>query len=105
MQEIAKAAVKKHWYSGLPKWLKAILLILSIITLIYWFGFMVYQILKGLRVIGAYIFEERNYWTFILCLILIAISALLLAQFYFNLNPFGKFIDWCNSLLDMIFIQ
>lgn len=99
MQEI-----KKHWYSGLPKWLKIVLLILSIITLVYWFGFMLYQILKGFRVIGAYIFEQRNYWTFILCVFLIIISALLIAQFYYNLNPFGKFINWLTGLFDFWFL-
>lgn len=105
MQEIAQAAIKKHWYSGLPKWLKAVLLIISIITVVYWFGFMVYQILKGIRVIGAYIFEQRNYWTFILCLFLIVISALLIAQFYYGLDPFGKFIDWLTGLFDSLFIK
>ena len=100
MQELAQETIKKHWYSGLPKWLKAILLIISIVTVVYWFGFIVYQILKAIRCVGAYIFDKNHYWTFIICIFLIAISALLLAQFYFNLDPFGKFIDWLTNLFD-----
>ena len=92
--------LKKHWYSGFPKWLKAILLVISIITVIYWLGFLVYQILKAVRCVFAYIFEKEHYWTFIICLFLIFISALLVAQFYYGLDPFGKFLEWVKSILD-----
>ena len=64
MEEMAIKNIKKHWYSNFPKWLKAVLLIISIITLIYWIGVIIFKILSGIRVIGAFLFEQRNYWTF-----------------------------------------
>lgn len=30
--------VKKNWYSKLPKWFQFILLIISLITVVYWLG-------------------------------------------------------------------
>ena len=94
--------LNKHWYSDLPKWLKAILLIISLITMVYWAGFMIYKILCGIRVIGAFIFEKRNYWTFLGCILILGIGALLLAQFYFGLQPFENFIAWIENLWDQL---
>ena len=86
--------LKKHWYSNFPKWLKAILLIVSIITLIYWIGFITYKILCAIRVFGAFIFEKRNYWTFLMCIFILVVGSLLIAQFALDLNPFGKLYEW-----------
>lgn len=92
----------KHWYSDLPKWLKAILLIISLITVVYWVGFMIYKILCAIRVIGAFIFEKRNYWTFLGCILILGVGALLLAQFYFGLDPVGQFVKWVTSLWESL---
>lgn len=81
--------IKKHWYSNFPRWLKIVLLIVSIITIIYWVGFMTYKILCGIRVIGAFVFEKRNYWTFLSCILLLLIGSLIMAQCVLGLNPIG----------------
>lgn len=87
-------AIKRHWYSGFPKWLKVVLLVASIVTLVYWISLVTYKILKGIRIIGAFVFEPRNYWTFLCCILILAVGGLLLAQFAFGLDPFGKLGDW-----------
>lgn len=97
MEEEIKKELKKHWYSNLPKWLKILLLIISLITLVYWLGLMLYKILNAIRVIGAFIFEKRNYWTFLTCILILITGALILAQFYFNLDPVGKIANWFNN--------
>ena len=102
MEQLAATIVKKHWYDKLPKWLKIILLIISIITMVYWLCFMLYKILCGIRVIGAFIFEKRNYWTFLCCLLILIVGGLLLAQYYFNLNPFGAIIAYFNGLIERL---
>lgn len=92
--------LKKHWYSNFPKWLKILLLIVSLITVVYWLGFVIYKILCGIRVIGAFIFDKRNYWTFLGCILILSVGALLLAQFYFDLDPFGNLVNWCKNTFD-----
>ena len=86
--------IKKHWYSNFPRWLKIVLLIISIITLIYWVGFMAYKILCAIRVIGAFIFEKRNYWTFLTCIALLLIGSLIMAQYVLGLNPIGQATEY-----------
>lgn len=88
------AATKQSWFSKLPKWLRIILLILSIVTVIYWLGFAIYKILEAVRIVMAYIFEKRNYWTFLICILILIVGSLLIAQFYFQLDPFGKLANW-----------
>ena len=102
MEEITTTLIKKHWYDKLPKWLKVVLLIVSIITMFYWLGFMIYKILCGIRIIGAFIFEKRNYWTFLCCLLILVIGGLLLAQYYFNLDPFGAIVAYFNGLIERL---
>ena len=97
--------IRKNLFQSLPKWLRiilipiGILIILSIITVIYWAILLIYKILKINRIIMEYVFKEDHYWTFVICLIMILISALLLSQFVFGLDPFGKFI---NSIIEKI---
>ena len=91
--------IRKNLFQSLPKWLRIILIILSIITVIYWAILLIYKILKINRIIMEYVFIEDHYWTFVICLIMILISALLLSQFVFGLDPFGKFI---NSIIEKI---
>ena len=93
---------KLHWYDKFPRWLKIILLIISIITIVYWIGLMLYKILCAIRVIGAFVFEKRNYWTFLCCILILVLGGLLLAQYYFNLDPFGKIVERTSDLIQSI---
>lgn len=91
--------IKKNWYNKLPKWLQSLLLIISLVTFVYWVGFLFYKILDAIRKIGAFIFDNRNYWTFLTCILILVVGALLLGQFYFNLDPFGKMADGFNNMV------
>ena len=88
--------------SKMPRFIKWILYVLLTLTCIYWIGVMVYKILCAIRVIGAFIFEKRNYWTFLCCLLILVIGGLLLAQYYFNLDPFGAIVAYFNGLIDRL---
>lgn len=106
MEEVGTAIVnqvaKTNWFSSLPKWLRSILIVISIVTVVYWVFFLIYITLSTIRKIGAFIFETRNYWTFLGCILILGIGALLLAQFYFNLDPFGKISEWVINTFNEI---
>lgn len=86
--------VKATFWSKLPRWLQIVLIVISIITVVYWLGFMIYKILCAIRVIGAFVFETRNYWTFLCCILILAIGTLIVAQFVLDLDPVGHFANW-----------
>lgn len=94
MEQQVVSEVKATFWSKLPKWLQVILIVLSIITVVYWLGFISYKILCAIRVIGAFIFETRNYWTFLVCVLILLVGALIIAQFMLGLDPIGHFCNW-----------
>ena len=63
---------------------------------------MTYKIICDIRVIGAFIFEKRNYWTFLCCILILVLGGLLLAQYYFKLDPFGKIVEQVSNLFNQI---
>ena len=71
-----------------------LLIIASIITLVYWVIWLIIKILKAIQKVGAFIFEARNYWTFVGCIVVLLIGTLLVAQFLLGLDPIGKFIEF-----------
>lgn len=86
--------IKRSLFSKMPKWLQIILTILSIITVVYWLGFMTYKILSAIRCVGAFIFEKRNYWTFLTCILILALGTLIVSQFVLGLDPLGTAYNW-----------
>ncbi len=92
--------------SSIPKWLKWLINITLTITCIYWLGYFIYKILESVRRFIHWVSEKRNWWTFLMCLLILGIGILLAAQFYFELDPVGKAIDYIveqfNNLRDNI---
>lgn len=84
--------------SAAPKWLKVILYALLTITCIYWVLLGAYKLLNMIRIILHWATHPSNFWTFVICILILVVGSLLVAQFFFNLDPFGKFIDWLVSL-------
>ena len=89
-----QVVIKASLFSRLPKWLRVILILLSIITVVYWLGFIIYKLLCAIRAVGAFIFETRNYWTFLACILILIIGSLLIAQFILGLDPWGNVVNW-----------
>lgn len=81
---------QQSFFSKLPKWLRVLLIIASIITIVYWVGFLLYKILCAIRVIGAFVFEKRNFWMFLGCIVILLVGTLLVAQFWLGLDPIGR---------------
>lgn len=94
MEQVVINEVKRSLFHKLPKWLQVVLLTLSIITVVYWLGFVVYKLLCAIRCIGAFIFEKRNYWTFLVCILILLIGTFIVAQFILGLDPWGHFSNW-----------
>ena len=93
-------------FSRLPKWLRIVLIVLSILTIVYWLGVVIYKILCGVRIFGEFIFNKRNYWTFLTCIAILLIGTLLVSQFALGLDPIGKayqyILDQFNNLREII---
>lgn len=81
----------------MPKTLKILLYITITITCIYWLGLLTYKLLELIRFILHLITEKGHWWFVIIVVIGIIIATLLIAQFCFNLNPFGQFGDWIKG--------
>ena len=79
-----------------------LLIIASIITLVYWVGFAIYKILCAIRVLGAFIFDKKNYWVFLCCVLILLVGSFLVAQFWLGLDPFGKFISFIQDKFNFI---
>lgn len=80
--------------SQMPKWLKIILYTLLTITLVYWLILFIYKFLELLRIVIHWCSDKRNWWTFVGCILILGVGSLLLAQFVFGLDPFGKLLNW-----------
>lgn len=109
MQEenyLSDEQVRFPFFKRLPKWLRITLIVLSILTMVYWIGYITYKILCGVRIFGAFIFDKRNYWTFLTCIAILLIGTLLVSQFALGLDPIGKayqyIINQFKNLRDII---
>lgn len=85
---------KLIYNSHIPKWLKALAYILLTLSLVYLIGLTLYKILEAIRKFFHWASDKRNYWTFLVCLLILGVGILLAAQYVFDLDPIGKAIQW-----------
>lgn len=78
----------------LPKPFRVIYYLLLSLTLIYWLYRVITGVLEMIQRLGAFIFEKRNFYTFIVCLLILGVGVLLASQYVFGLDPFGKIVAW-----------
>lgn len=99
-----------RFISKLPLPLRIICYVIVYGTLVYLLFFMIYCALSIIQKVVSFLFDKRNYWTFVVCVLILLIGSLLIAQFVLGLNPFGKFIDYViqiwenikNGLIDLM---
>lgn len=84
--------------SSLPKIIKVLLYILLTLSCIYLIIILLYKLLEILRIIIHFISDKRNWWTFVVCILIVCIGAFIFAQFFLGLDPYGKFIFYIQSL-------
>ena len=99
-QEILKTTISP--FHKLPKWLRVIVIILSILTIIWWFGWLLYKFNKAFRVFLAWVSQPRNYYWFEGILIFSIICGLFVAQFCSDLKPFTRLFDNIKELINNI---
>ena len=78
----------------MPKAIKIIYYIILAVTLVYWLYRAISLTLSLIQRIGSFVFEKRNYYTFVICLIILGIGILLASQFIFDLDPVGRVTNW-----------
>ena len=108
--------VKQHWYSNLPKWIKVILLILSLVTVVYWVGRLVVLILEAFRTllelvfiylgmallwVSENFFERKNFYTGIAWVFIAVVGCVLICEFVFDLGIFEKVANWALDVWEM----
>jgi ascorbate-specific PTS system EIIC-type component UlaA len=80
--------------SKLPKWLKILIYITLTITCIYWLGIFIYKVLEYTRRFIHWTTEKRNWWTFLVCILILLIGSLIMAQGVLGLDPLGRFEEF-----------
>lgn len=88
--------------SYMPKWLRIIYYIILVVTLIYVVFRALEFILVSIQKIGAFIFDNRNYWTVIMCLFILALGTFIVAQFVIGMDPWGRFTQWLIELFNRL---
>lgn len=92
--------------SHIPKWLKILIYIVVTLTLVYWLGLLVYKFFEALRKFLHWATDKHNWWTFLMCIFILLLGSLLIAQFLLGLDPIGKaaefIVDKWNNLRDTI---
>lgn len=94
----------------MPKPIRVIYYVLLGITLIYWTYRLIALILDLIQKVGVFVFDKRNYYTFVICLIILGVGILVASQFIFGLDPFGKSLNWVvdkyndlkNSIINLL---
>ena len=78
----------------LPRPLKIVYYIVLWATLLYVLFRIIEWTLVKIQVIGSFIFEKRNYWTSVWVLFILTVGSILIAQFWYGLDPFGNAYRW-----------
>ena len=112
-QEIIQAVVKKHWYSNYPKWLKIILLVISLVTVVYWVGRLVVYILEAVRTllelgfiylsmgllwVTENAFDKDRFYTGVSILFISLVACTLVCEFVFDLGVFELITNWALNV-------
>ncbi|MGE4321055.1 MAG: hypothetical protein AB7E61_06385 [Acholeplasmataceae bacterium] len=85
----------------LPTPLKVLYWIVLTLTLVYWLVRLSSWLFEAIRKVGEFVFTKNNYYVLLLALFIVLLGGLLFAQFYFDLDPIGKFIQWLQSLFEV----
>lgn len=100
MEQVQSLVFRRFAYKlgdYLPKPLKVVYYIVLWATLLYVLFRIIEWTLIKIQVIGSFIFEKRNYWTAVWVLFILAVGSILIAQFWYGLDPFGNTIEWITN--------
>lgn len=87
---------------NLPRPLRFIYYAILILSGVYILYRIIEWVLKTIQKIGQFIFDDRTYWAVWICILILVIGGLLLGQYYFDLDPFGKIAEAVTSLFDQV---
>lgn len=89
-------------FSRLPKGLRIALIILSIITVVYWILWLAFRIWKYTGKALHWISEPRNWWIYTSVILILVIGGLILAQFFSDIKPFTHLWNYIVELFDKV---
>lgn len=93
----------KYLYkTQMPKWLKIIFYILLSITFVYWIIWLIYKGLEYTRRMLHWATEKRNWWTFLVSILLVLFGSLIMAQCVLGLDPIGKATKYLLDIWEKI---
>lgn len=102
MEQAQELIMKRFAYrlaDHLPKPLRIIYYIILWATAVYILYRFISWLLITIQQIGEFIFEKRNYWTAVWVVFIMAVGSILIAQFWYGLDPIGHTIRWFENLI------
>lgn len=82
----------------MPRWLKILIDVLIIVTVVYWLGYTIYKILDVLRMFLHAVSEKKIWWVAIVILLGCTITTLCILEFCTDVKPFTMLGNWIVSL-------
>lgn len=93
-------------FSRLPKWCKITLIILSIITIVYWAIFLFIKIWTCVGFCLHWITynepTKRNWWIYTTCVLILIIGSLVVAEIFSPYKPFTSLKNGFINILNFI---
>lgn len=86
----------------LPRPLRIIYYMILWLTLIYLMIRVTALILKYTQKLGAMIFDEKHFYFLVFVSLFLFVIIVLVAQFYFGLDPIGNFWDWVGDKIQQL---
>ncbi len=106
MSETEQVLKSVRFFDKMPKWLRVLLIVLSIITIIYWAIWLAFHIWKYTGKALHWISDPRNWWIYTSVILILVVGGLLLAQFCSDIKPFthlwNNIVELYDSLKEKI---
>ena len=102
MEQAPDVIIKRFAYrlaDYLPKPLRIAYYIILWATAVYILYRFAAWALNTFQQIGEFIFEKRNYWTAVWVVFIMAVGSILIAQFWYGLDPVGQTVSWFENLI------
>lgn len=99
---LTEAVVKKpawyfNWYKCLPKWIRIIVEILLVLTVVYFAIILLYKIWDTVGKIIHFLSDRRNWWTYSIAVLIVVVGGLIVAQMIGEWKPFDELVKWCET--------
>lgn len=101
-QIMRKPAWYFNWYKCLPKWIRIIVEILLVLTMVYFIMILLYKIWDTIGKIIHFLSDRRNWWTYSIAVLIVVVGGLIVAQMIGEWKPFTELIEWAKGCFQQL---